>query len=217
MEIMEKVDRSKRLKTLICHLGNQRLEWFHLVEGGSYISHLKFADDTIIFFKETKEEVRKLLIILLLFEVLTGLKLNSEKSSITSIGADDIVQELGCKLDFLPITYLGMPIGAGRRSVVIWEVVIQKMQRKLAPWKRKYLNKAGRVVLISTTLESLAVYFMSLHYLLVSVEKRLNTIMRKFLWGEDENNRKMSWIIGEEFVLQRKKEVWGLGKFKVGE
>ncbi|XP_026420609.1 uncharacterized protein LOC113316672 [Papaver somniferum] len=64
----------------------------------------------------------------------------------------------------------------------------------MAPWKRRYLNKASRVFLIRSSLESLAVYFMSLHHMPASVEKRLNTIMQKFLWGEEDGRRKMSWV-----------------------
>ncbi|XP_026419852.1 uncharacterized protein LOC113315817 [Papaver somniferum] len=146
----------------------------------------------------TREEVQRLLVILLMFEVLTGLKLNLEKSSMTSIGAEEMVEELamelGCKTDELPITYLGMPIGACKRSEAIWEVVIERMRKKLAPWKRKFLNKAGRVTLIKSSLESIATYFLPVYYLPVAVEKQLNSIMRKFLWGEDDENKKMSWI-----------------------
>ncbi|XP_026442841.1 uncharacterized protein LOC113342547 [Papaver somniferum] len=45
----------------------------------------------------------------------------------TSIEADnlihDLAMELGCKVDPLPITYLGLPIGASKRSADIWDVV----------------------------------------------------------------------------------------------
>ncbi|XP_026384058.1 uncharacterized protein LOC113279593 [Papaver somniferum] len=125
-----------------------RLTGFQMVEGGSYVSHLQFKDDTIIFLNA-----------LLMFEVLTGMNLNLEKSSMTSIGADDVVHELalelGCKVDALHVTYLGIPIGASKRNMNIWDEVIQKLQKQLAPWKRKFLNKAGRVTLIKSSLESI--------------------------------------------------------------
>lgn len=177
---------------------NNRLSGFQVVEGGTIVSHLQFADDTIIFLDASAIEVRRLFIILMLFEVLTGLKLNLEKSSMISVGADDLVVELssefGCKVEFLPVSYLGMPIGAGRRCTLIWEIIIQRMQKKIAPWKRKFLNKAGRLVLIRSSLESLVVYYMSFLVIPASIEKKLNTIMRKFLCGEEDGQRKMSWL-----------------------
>ncbi|XP_026416824.1 uncharacterized protein LOC113312278 [Papaver somniferum] len=175
-----------------------RLSGFRVKEGGTVVSHLQFADDTIIFLDATIVEVRRLLVILVMFEILIGLRLNLEKSTMISIGADQLVNklamELGCRVEFIPITYSGMSIGSKRRFEIIWEIIIQRMQKKLAPWKRRYLNKAGRVVLIRSSLESLAVYFMSLHHIPVSVEKILNTIMRKFLWGDDDERRRMSWV-----------------------
>ncbi|XP_026396984.1 uncharacterized protein LOC113291698 [Papaver somniferum] len=171
---------------------------FQVKEGGTTVTHLQFVDDTILMLNASKKEVINLLVLLMIFEVLTGLKLNLEKSPITSIGADDVVGdlalELGCKVDELPITYLGMPIGALRRNKEGWDAVIQKMKKKLAPWKRVFLNKAGRITLIRSALESITTYFMSLLILPVAVEKELNIIMRRFLWGEEGDQRKMSWV-----------------------
>ncbi|XP_026387902.1 uncharacterized protein LOC113282973 [Papaver somniferum] len=71
-----------------------RISGFQVVEGGTIVSHLQFADDTIILLDATKLEVRRLFIILMMFEVMTGLKPNLEKSAMTSIGADELVHEL---------------------------------------------------------------------------------------------------------------------------
>ncbi|XP_026410715.1 uncharacterized protein LOC113305939 [Papaver somniferum] len=164
---------------------DNRIGGFQVDENGTVVSHLKFADDTLIMLNASIMEVRRLLVILLLFELMTGLKLNLDKSSMESIGADDHIQELamelGCKRDVLPLIYLGMPIGATKRSVSIWDMVIERMKNKLAPWKRKFLNKEGRITLIITSLESIATYYLSVYHLPVSAEKKLNSIMRKFL------------------------------------
>ncbi|XP_026399269.1 uncharacterized protein LOC113295133 [Papaver somniferum] len=84
------------------------------------VSHLQFADDTVVFVDASTEEVRRLLVILVVFEILTGLRLNLEKGTMISVGADekvnDLAMELGCKVESIPITYLGIPIGSNRRS-----------------------------------------------------------------------------------------------------
>ncbi|XP_026451281.1 uncharacterized protein LOC113351530 [Papaver somniferum] len=130
-------------------VADNRIGGFQVAEGGIMVSHLQFVDDTIIMLNASTVEVRGSLIIFMLFEMMTGLKLNLDKSPMKSIGEDDYIQELaiklGCKVDSLPITYLGMPIGATKISVAIWDVIIERMKKKLAPWKRKFLNKAGRV------------------------------------------------------------------------
>ncbi|XP_026451780.1 uncharacterized protein LOC113352130 [Papaver somniferum] len=55
-------------------VAENRIGGFQVAEGGIMVPHLQFADDTIIMINATKLEVRRLLIILLLFKVLTGLK-----------------------------------------------------------------------------------------------------------------------------------------------
>lgn len=71
-----------------------KIQGFKVAETGSVISHLQFADDTLIFIDANYDEVTRLFIILSLFEVLTGMKLNLEKSTMVSIGADDVVKTL---------------------------------------------------------------------------------------------------------------------------
>lgn len=57
--------------------------------------------------------------------------------------------------------------------------------------KKKFLNKAGRLVLIKSCLSSLHVYFLSPIHMLASVELRLTQLMRNFLWDSNENKQKM--------------------------
>ena len=53
---------------------------------------------------------------LLCFEAVSGLKVNLVKSEITPIGEGDqllqLANILGCKASSLPISYLGLPLGA---------------------------------------------------------------------------------------------------------
>lgn len=94
------------------------------------------------------------------------MKLNLEKkSTMVSVGTDHVIsylaKELGCKTESLPIKYLGLPIGACSRSTSIWESVLERMEMRLALWKKKFLNKAGRLALIKSI--SLVYLFISCH------------------------------------------------------
>lgn len=61
--------------------------------------------------------------------------------------------------------------------------MINKFQYKLASWKRDSLNQAGRLSLIKSTLDSLPIYWFSLHKVHVGVCKQLEKIRRDFFWG----------------------------------
>ena len=72
------------------------------------ITHLLFADDTLVFYKDSKDQMAYLSWILLWFEALLGLKINLDKSSVLTVGnVDDIeglAMELGCSDTPSPLT-----------------------------------------------------------------------------------------------------------------
>ena len=74
------------------------------------------------------------------FEALLGLKINLSKSEIFHVGGSGNVEvlatELGCKVETLPTTYLGLPLGASCKSIGMWDSNKERFRRRLAIWKR---------------------------------------------------------------------------------
>ena len=97
---------------------------------------------------------------------MTSLKVNVAKSEMVPIGeVNDVhalAEILGCRVGTLPMTYLGMPLGASHKAPSIWNPVLEKIERKLAGWKKLFLSKGGRLTLLKSTLSSLPTYFLSL-------------------------------------------------------
>ncbi|XP_026383675.1 uncharacterized protein LOC113279185 [Papaver somniferum] len=136
-----------------------------------------------------------------------------DKSIMISVGADGVIdalaRELGCKTEILSFTYLGMPIGAHWSNTSVWEHVLIRMEQKLASWKKRQLNKAGRLILIKSCLASLPIYYLSLFHLPLSVEKRMIKIMRNFLWGAVQGRMKLVWVFWKKLCVP--KVIEGLG------
>jgi len=65
----------------------------------------------------------------------------------------------------------------------MWTSIIEKMENRLAGWKRLYLSKGGRLTLIKGTLSNLPTYFLSLFPIPMGVAHRLEKLKRDFLWG----------------------------------
>jgi hypothetical protein len=122
------------------------------------LSHLLFADATLIFCEPKVKQLHNLKCLLLCFEVVLGLKINLSKSVIVPIGEVEDVEGLssilGCGMESLSLTYLWLPSGALYKDPSIWNKVIEKMETRLAGWKRMYLSEGGRLTLIKSMLSN---------------------------------------------------------------
>ena len=61
---------------------------------GIQVSHLLFADDTILFCDASREQILSIRLVLTCFQAFTGLKVNVEKSEIVPIGKVRNIQHL---------------------------------------------------------------------------------------------------------------------------
>ena len=169
------------------------------LEGRSMVvSHLLFADDTLIFCKADLEQILILHMILIWFEAVSGQKINLGKSELVPVGVvnniDLFLVVLGCKQGSLPMKYLGLPLGAKFKDKTIWNPILEKMERRLAGWKRLYLSTGGRVTLIKSTLSNLPTYFLSLFPIPASVANRIKRLQRNFLWGNFGDDPKIHLV-----------------------
>ncbi|XP_072071999.1 uncharacterized protein [Arachis hypogaea] len=78
------------------------------------LSHLQFADDTMLFYPLEEETIKNYKRLLRCFELMSGLSINFDKSSLIPINYDEqwiqsMCQLLGCKvLNSLPVYYLSL-------------------------------------------------------------------------------------------------------------
>jgi hypothetical protein len=151
------------------------------------VYHLLFADDTLVFCGANTSQIRHLGALLVCFEAVAGLKVNLSKSILIPVGHVENVGQLagllGCGFGEVPLKYLGLPLGASFKLKSMWVGLEDMMLRRLAPWKRLYLSKGGRVTLIKSTLSNMPTYMLSLFPIPIAVAKRLEKIQRDFLWG----------------------------------
>lgn len=147
---------------------------------------LQYADDTL-FFLEIPAQHSNLLCIMEWYGAVSGLVMNKRKTMIYPINSvgnlHAIKDEWQCGTDFLPTKYLGAPLGAGFKCREFWDETVERIRSKLGIWKRRFLSKAGRLVLIKSTLAAIPVYLMSLFKAPASVIKVIEQTARRFLWG----------------------------------
>jgi hypothetical protein len=150
------------------------------------VSHLLFADDTLIFCGATTSQIRHIGALLVCFEAVAGLKVNFSKSALVPVGPLDNVGQLagllGCRSSEVPLKYLGLLLGASFKLKAMWVGLEDLMSRRLAPWKRLYLSEGGKITLIKSTLSNMPTYMLSLFLIPTDVAKCIEKIQRDFLW-----------------------------------
>ncbi|XP_028070418.1 uncharacterized protein LOC114272898 [Camellia sinensis] len=84
------------------------------------LTHLQFADDTIIFYQAKWVEIVNIRRILRCFEIISRLKVDFHNSLVGGVGIDnallnEFAAALRCKVQKLPMKFLGLPLGANPR------------------------------------------------------------------------------------------------------
>ena len=122
---------------------------------------------------------------------------------------DKAVVLFGCNVGRFPTSYLHLPFGAPHRSIGVWDVIEERFKRKLVAWKKQYLSKGDRLVLIKSTLSSLPIYFMPFFV----IPKKVNQVRensKELLWRDTEERRKFHLVNWVEVCKNKKHGGLGL-------
>ncbi|GAU35629.1 hypothetical protein TSUD_30470, partial [Trifolium subterraneum] len=145
----------------------------HLLEGYRVgecdpvsVSHLQFADDTLLLGVKSWANVRALRVVLVLFETMSDLKVNFSKSMLVGVNIFDswlgeAASALCCKVGKILFLYLGLPIGGDPRRLSFWDPVLARFKKRLSGWKIRFFSFGGRLILLKSVLTSLPVYALS--------------------------------------------------------
>lgn len=157
--------------------------------------------------------------ILRCFNVVSGLKVNFSKSKVFGPGVSegDIARGatiLGCEVSSIPFKYLGVPVGANMNLKKNWKPIIDRFNSKLSSWKARSLSFGGRTTLINYVLGNLPTYYLSLFKAPAGVIDQLESLRRRFLWGGNEESRKIPWIAWDKIVNSKENGGIGVGSLR---
>ena len=138
-----------------------------LCRNGPRLTHLFFADDSLIFCRASIQECIHIQTILSEYEATSGQKLNRDKTTLffskatSSSTQDSIINFLGVPKVKQYEKYLGLPSFVGRGKKASFAFIKERVWSKLKGWKEKLLSQDGREVLIKAVIQALPSFAMS--------------------------------------------------------
>ncbi|XP_074361973.1 uncharacterized protein LOC141702164 [Apium graveolens] len=179
------------------------------------VSHLFFADDSLIFFEANEFECRNFMRLLEIYSKASGKVINFSKSEICfgkrvdQILKKTIVKIMGVSMVENFGQYLGFPSIVGRNKKNVFQTLKDRVWKKIKGWKGSLFSSAGREILIKFVVQAIPSYVMSCFRIPKEIIKKIHIMAARFWWGSSDKKRKIHWCKWE--VLCMPKERGGLG------
>lgn len=170
-----------------------RLSGHRICENTPIISHLLFADDSILFCKATIDQARVVKELLAGYENASGQKINLSKSSVFfSKGVPQHARdEITLELDIIEVLaqdkYMGLPTYVGRSKKKALLPIQDRIGKRLSSWMDKLVSWAGREVLIKTVAQAIPTYAMSVFKFPKDMCQSSQALINRFWRGHNSN------------------------------
>lgn len=176
---------------------------------------IQYADDTILVLPACPRQALILKNILTDFATSIGLKINFHKSTIIPINCptdrcNQLAHIFGCVVGKMPFTYLGLPLGTTRPTVLDLMPLVCMVERRLSA-TLNMISYGGKLSLLNSVITSLVIFALCTLRLPTKIIELLDKIRRKCLWTKktdqgDKCNSLASWD-----MVCKPKDCGGLG------
>jgi hypothetical protein len=198
------------LSALLKHQINSNLiEELKICRKSPGISHLLFADDSLLFFRATPEQATCVNVVLRDYERGTGQLLSPAKCSIM-LGQHCSEEDGAAVAAILNVgsmtmedKYLGLPIPEGCIKEGKLKSSKEKLRKKCSDWNEKYMSGAAKETLIKSVAQAITTYAMSVFKFPAGLCDELSQIIRDFWWGDEEEKRKVHWMAWDKLTLPK--------------
>ncbi|KAL4348543.1 hypothetical protein GQ457_17G007650 [Hibiscus cannabinus] len=192
-----------------------RIRGVRASQKGPRINHLLYADDCLLFIKNSEKEARRLKEVLTVYEASSGQKINVEKSSIyfsngTSEQSKTALKSiLNMNEDVVLGQYLGLPLIVGKSKMEAFKFLIENVDKRSGNWSKNLLSFGGREIFIKSVAQGIPAYAMCCFMLPDCILEPIVSTTRNFWWSGRHNERGWSHVAWHN--LCKPKVAGGLG------
>jgi hypothetical protein len=165
---------------------DKRINGVPIAAGGFRLSHLFFADESLLFCRANFTEWINLIQVLQTYERASGQQLNAAKTAIffsrnTSIAFLDFIRiNAGLYISTAFERYLGLPALVGHLKRQTFASICGWVKTKLDGWKEEFLSQVGKEILLKAIVQAFPTYSMSVFSLPLALCKSINSLMSSF-------------------------------------
>ena len=182
---------------------------------------VQYADDTILVMPACVHQLLAMKEILNKYVASTGLHINFHKSSmiplnLSDASAQNLAAAFQCSIGQMPFTYLGLPMGTTKPTVLDLMPLVDRIERKLSA-NFMMMAYSGRVTLINSLLTSIAMFTMCSIKVPPKILLHIDKISRNYLWNKktDDGEKCNSLIAWKEVCKPKNKGGLGVLDLKV--
>lgn len=163
------------------------------------ISHLFFADDSMIIFQASQRSLQSIGSIFSLYSNCSGQMINYSKSLLLfSPNTPETVrslflESLNMRMTEAIETYLGLPMLGGRNKRVIFGPIKDKIWVRLNSWRETLFSQGGKEILLKAVIQAMPTYFMSCFKIPEGQCLEIERLMARYWWGSFQSKRKIHW------------------------
>lgn len=162
------------------------LDGIQISANGPKLTHLLFADDTLVFLKAITDNCRNMSNLLKAYWRASGQQVILQKSAVYfSVNIPmKMAQELNTNLEMPvvkdPGVYLGVPTVWGRSKRDILVYIKDQVLAKIMRWKQQFISQASREVRIKAVAQAVPMYSMNVFRLLDRLYREIDAALVKF-------------------------------------